>query len=293
MWLLGRMLDSGMASTLLENASGRARSAAGFLTLAVALAAPGPARAQTGFPPVAYTARQLACVGFRESSRSSIRTESGGRVRENSAGRDGLLVMHGEPAAAAIRLEAWYDSLALWRKSPEATVTPDTDGLLGGRFRGTLTPDGHYRAEARPFVPDEVAEVAEVAGTLEDYLPPLPPRQLRPGERWRDSTGVEIQRLADSALSGVPLYRFAVSSRREGSKPVVPGDSVPVEMTQVTEERGTFVWHPMLGVLRRERHIVADAAVPAGGRVRRAVRSRIEQQIVIQREPDAACPAPE
>jgi hypothetical protein len=281
-----------MTSTLFGYTCGRARATGSLLALAAGLASPGLAGAQTGFPPVAYTAGQLACVGFRETSRSSIRTESVGRVRENSAGRDGLLVVHAEPAAAAIRLEAWYDSLALWRKSPEATITPDTDGLLGGRFRGTLTPDGRYTAEARPFVPDEVAEVAEVGGTLEDYLPLLPPRPLRPGERWRDSTGVEIRRLPDSALSGVPLYRFAVESRREGTDAVARGDSVPVELTQVTEERGTFVWHPMLGMLRRERHIVVEAAVPAGGRVRRAVRSRIEQQIVIEREPAAVCPAP-
>jgi hypothetical protein len=172
----------------------------------------------------------------------------------------------------------------VWRRSAEATLRPDTDGLLGGRYRGSLSPDGTYSRKAVPFIPDEVAEVAGMATALDDLFPPLPPHPLHSGEVWTDSAGVTIRRLADSALSGVLLHRFELQVRRETRRTGGERDTLPLELRQSSEERGTFVWHPTLGLLHRERLIVVQTSVPAGKAVRQAIRSRVEQRISLTRE---------
>jgi hypothetical protein len=240
--------------------------------------------AQDGFDPVRYTAEQLDCAQFLETSESKILTQSGGRDREQAAGRRGVWRFRARPAAADLELEGWLDSLALWRRSPETTIRPDTDGLLGGRYRGVLTRNGVYRSRVRPFVPDEVAEVAGMATALDDFFPPLPPRQLRPGQVWSDSTGLKIERMADSALSGLPLYRFMLEARRETRSARIPGDTLSLRLHQVSQERGSFVWHPLLGLVKRERRIVVETTVPPSPTVQQAVRSRIEQRISVLRD---------
>jgi hypothetical protein len=230
-----------------------------------------------------YQPEQLHCSRFVESSESRILTQTGNRDRKQTAGRTGLWQFSTRGAPDGLELEGWLDSLVLWRQSEEAMIRPDTDGLLGGRYRGTLSSRGAYSAEAGPFIPDEVAEVAGMATALEDFFPPLPARPLAPGEVW-DGRGVRIQRLPDSALSGVPLYRFRLQIRSE-TRDREPGqDSVPFELHQVSRETGTFVWHPVLGLLRRERNIVVETTVPAGGPVRQAIRSRIQQNIRLARD---------
>jgi hypothetical protein len=240
-------------------------------------------RGQDGFGPVQYSPRQLDCARFLESSDSKILTQSGGRDREQTTGRRGVWRFRAAPAGAEVTLEGWLDSLALWRRSAETTIRPDTDGLLGGRYRGTLSRNGAYLSTARPFVPDEVAEMADMATALDDFFPPLPPGQLRVGEVWSDS-GVMIRRMSDSALSGIPLYRFALEARRETRSAAGAHDSLPLPLHQVSQEHGTFVWHPMLGLVRRERRIVVETTIPASQSVRQAVRSRVEQRISVLRD---------
>jgi hypothetical protein len=219
-----------------------------------------------------------------ETARTRIGTQSGGKDREQTAGRRGVWRFRAAPAEHGIALEGWLDTLVVWRRSPEATLRPDTDGLIGGRYKGSLSPAGTYRSRVRPFVPDEVAEVAGMATALDDLFPPVPTRALHPGEVWTDSTGVRIQRLADSALSGLPLYRYSVEITREKQSAVVESDSVPLQLHQISTERGTLVWHPTLGLLKRERGIVVETTVPPGRVVREAVRSRIEQRIELIRD---------
>ena len=109
----------------------------------------------------------------------------------------------GAAGAGGSGLEAWYDSLASDAREPRRNLTPDTDGLLGGRYRGTLTAPAATRRQARPFVPDEVAEVAELGGALEDLLPAAAAGGAPAvGRRWTDSAGLELRRLADSAAGG-------------------------------------------------------------------------------------------
>ena len=240
-----------------------------------------------------YRAEQLNCARFLETSESRILTQSGGRGREQTAGRSGVWQFRAAPTGQELALVGWLDSLALWRRSTETTIRPDTDGLIGGRYRGALTSQGAYASKTRPFIPDEVAEVAGMADALDDFFPPLPRAKLRPGQSWSDSLGVTIRRLPDSALSGVPLYRFALVSRKRASSAKPQGDTLPLRLQQTSQEQGTYVWHPQLGLLRRERHIVVETRVPPSRSVPQAVRSKIEQRIRVERDlavpPTARC----
>jgi hypothetical protein len=231
-----------------------------------------------------YSTAQLDCARFLESAESNIRTETGGRIRLQTSGRTGVWEFRAASARNnAIAIEGWLDSLSVWRRSAETVTRPDTDGLLGGRYRGTLSLTGSYHSTVRPFVPDEVAEIAGMATALDDFLPPLPRSQLRPGQSWTDSAGITLRRLPDSALSGVPLYRIALESRRHNDRADI-GDSVPLRLKQVSVEHGSYVWHPSLGMIRRDRRIVVETSVPPGGSVRQSVRSRIEQRITTTRD---------
>jgi hypothetical protein len=233
---------------------------------------------------IAYNSTQINCARFLETAGSDIQTQTSGRIREQTAGRAGVWQFRARPVVGAVELEGWLDSLALWRRSKESTIRPDTDGLLGGRYRGTLSSTGVYASQARPFVPDEVAEVAGMATALDDFFPPLPPRPLQPGEAWRDSSSVTLRRLADSGLSGVPLYRFELEVQRETRGAPVAGDTTVLPLRQVSREHGTFVWHPFLGLLRRDRRIVVTTNVPAGRRVPQSVQSRVEQRVTLVRD---------
>jgi hypothetical protein len=234
-------------------------------------------------PAAKYVAHQLDCARFLELAESDIQTQSAGRVREQTSARRGVWQFRAEPAVDGVSLEGWMDSLSLWRKSKEGTLRPDTDGLLGGRYRGTLSPVGAWVSHARPFIPDEVAEVSGMASALDDFFPPLPARSLAPGRTWTDS-GVTIRRAADSAASGVPLARFELEIQRVTNGASVPGDTASVRIRQVSREYGTFVWHPTLGLVRRERRITVETSVPAGRAIRQPVRSRIEQRITVRRD---------
>jgi hypothetical protein len=233
---------------------------------------------------VRYSAPQLNCAQFLETAESNIQTETSGRILKQTAGRRGVWQFRATPAVEGMSLEGWLDSLSLWRKSRETTVRPDTDGLLGGRYRGTLSGSGTYLSQARPFVPDEVAEVAGMGTALDDFFPPLPPRLIRPEQAWSDPSGVTIRRMADSGMSGVPLYRFELEVKREARSNPMPNDTAPLRLRQVSREHGTFVWHPLLGLLRRDRLIVVETSVPAGRTIRQPVRSRVEQRITVLRD---------
>ena len=125
-------------------------------------------------PAVSYTAEQLQCARFLEIGESRILTEAGGRIRNQTSVRRGFWQFRATPSKDDVGLEGWLDTLVLTRRSPEAAISPDTDGLIGGRYRGILSRTGSYTSRVRPFVPDEVAEIAEMSGALDDFFPPLP-----------------------------------------------------------------------------------------------------------------------
>ncbi|HET7470559.1 MAG TPA: hypothetical protein VFJ81_12830 [Gemmatimonadales bacterium] len=235
--------------------------------------------AQQPAPPILrYTAAQLDCASFVEHSRTQLDAETGGRRRREILTRRGVLRFRARPSGDSLTLEAWYDSLALSRESPEVTLRPDTDGLIGGRFRGTLSPDGRYREAVRPYIPDDVAEVADVGRTLSDLLPPMPRRPLAVGERWTDGAGLELQRIADSSARGRPVRRLLLRTRAQTDTAAVRGDTMQLPATEVTTEAGEVDWDAERGLLRRTRHIVIETTVPAGGPLKLPLRSRLEQQ---------------
>lgn len=242
---------------------------------------------------IGYTAGQLECARFLETGDSRILTEAGGRIRNQTSTRRGFWQFRAAPSNGNVGLEAWLDTLVLIRRSPEAAIRPDTDGLIGGRYRGTLSSSGVYTSNLRPFVPDEVAEIAEMSGALDDFFPPLPGRALRSGEEWTDSLGLTIRRLPDSTVSGVPLLRFSLKNRKESRAAATPADTLPLKLRQKTGEEGEFVWHPALGLLRRERRIVVETTVPPSRSVRQAVRSKVEQRITVVRDPRMSRGAPQ
>ncbi|HEX7338066.1 MAG TPA: hypothetical protein VF252_12745 [Gemmatimonadales bacterium] len=234
---------------------------------------------------VAYAPQQLQCARYLEDGKSSIQTETDGRIRNQTSERRGYWQFRASRSDAGIALEAWLDSLTLTRRSPELTLSPDTDGLLGGRYRGVLSRTGAYRSEVQPFIPDEVAEVAGMGTALDDFFPPLPPLPLEVGKSWTDSAGLTIRRLRDSSLSGLPLFRFELHRKAETRvSAATRGDSLAVPHRQVSEESGSFVWHPTLGILRRDRRIVVQTAVLVSRTVRRPIRSRLEQRVVVHRD---------
>jgi hypothetical protein len=251
-----------------------------ILLLGPSVRTPGPSQDWV----VAYSPSQLQCARFHETGQSSIHTESGGRIRDQTSERRALWQFRATPGKSGIALEGWLDSLTITRTSPETTISPDTDGLLGGRYRGSLSPAGTYTSEARPFVPDEVAEVTGMATALDDFFPPLPPKHLPVGKSWTNSKSLTIRRLADSSLSGLPLFRYELERKLETRVTATREDSTQVPHKQVSEERGTFVWHPTLGLVRRDRKIVLETTVPVSRSVRRPVRSRVEQQISVTRD---------
>jgi hypothetical protein len=260
-----------------------ARERLGSILLALTVTSEALAQHSAAPAEFRYTPAQLACAGFEEHSRARLDGQTGTRLRRETLTRDGLWRLHARPAGRMLQIEAWYDSLALTRESAEGTLTPDTDGLLGGRYRGKLTSTGRYTAEARPFIPDEVAEVAELSGAMEDLLPPLPPVALSVGQRWADSSGLELHRLTDSTAGKRAIRRLALRSRSETSQATIRGDTLTLPARQTTVEEGQIDWDPAQGFARRDRHIVVETSVPAGGPLRQPLRSRLEQDITVVR----------
>jgi len=234
--------------------------------------------------PPAYTAAQLHCARFAETSRSDTETETARGAVKATTERDGVWSFRARDSSGGISLEAWYDSLSLRRRGAESEVSADTDGLIGGRYRGLLRPSGVYTELVQPFVPDEVAEVADLAAAARDLLPPLPPVALGPGESWRDA-GIELTRLPDTVVAGRSLLHYRLDARAEASQAMPHGDTVPVPLRQTTAERGDIYWSPGAGFVRRTRDITVDAIIPSGGRIRQPVRSRVVQRVELTRLP--------
>jgi hypothetical protein len=239
--------------------------------------------------PPAYSAAQLHCARFAETSRSEIETETARGSVKASADRDGVWTFRARDSSGGVALEAWYDSLSLRRRTAESEVTADTDGLIGGRYRGLLTPLGGYLEIARPFVPDEVAEIADLSGVARDLFPPLPPRPLGRGESWT-GRGLELSRLPDTVVAGRALLRFRLQSEGETREAVPRGDTVPIPIRQTTVEQGDIFWSPATGLIRRTRDITVETTVPTGGRIRQPVRSRVIQHVELTRLPASSCP---
>jgi hypothetical protein len=245
------------------------------------LVVPALVLVQGGGP--AYHPLQLDCARYRQQSRSEIQLEGGRQRARETTGRDGVLVVRATARDSALFLEAWFDTLSVWREGSGERLEPETDGVIGGRFKGVLTRLGGFTALDRPFVPDEIAQVADVGDALEELFPPLPPVALAPGAGWKDEFGSVLTRMPDGMNRGrrVERYRLIRRSEREESR-WLP-DSSEVRTSRRQEEAGVFEWSGELGPLRWEREISTAVSVPAGGVVRQPFRTRIVQQVTVER----------
>jgi hypothetical protein len=209
--------------------------------------------------PARYTEAGLACATFRETVETEIRTSLGTSVREEHAGRTGVLTVRATRGDSGLEVLAWFDSLAVWREGPEGRAVPDTEGLLGGRWLGLLDPRGRYASRVVPFIPDEVAGVADLRGILQDFFPVLPDSVLGDGATWRWST----QASSDSTT--------------------VVEDSLAIPVHRESIEGGSLVWNQGIGPVRWEREITVTAKIPAGRPFPRGVVSVVRQVVRVER----------
>lgn len=253
------------------------------MTAAVAAALPAQQQPR-------YTAADLACAVFEEQVRTTIRSRSGRAETSDRAGRDGLLVVRSADSAGVLLVEAWYDSLAVWRETAAGTEHADTDGFVGGRYRGRLQPDGRFEVFAHPFVPDDLATLADLRRAFDDFFPPLAPVPLALGGVWT-GPGLEIRRLDGGRHGALAVERFRWTRAGAGDEPVTAGDSL-VTVRQETRERGELSWSAAHGPVAWERRIRVDARVPERAGVLRAMTSTVEQDVRVTRQTGhPACPA--
>ncbi len=240
----------------------------------------------------AYVATQMPCARFGESVRSELTVQTAGRTATATSGREGDLIVAttASPAGPALQLVAWFDSLRVWRSAGGNRGEPDASGVLGGRYRGELLPDGSFTTGVSPFVPETVREVTELANALDGMFPLLPPRVLQSGEEWRSGDSLAIRRLSDST----GLQRYRVQVMRRGPVHPAAGDTLTPTYVRNLNDRGVAAWDPARGPMRYDHAITVEAEVPVGGAVRAPLRSLVEQQVVLERRPDppgGTCPA--
>lgn len=246
--------------------------------------------AQTSSTRPAYHAADLDCAQFVQAIHSEVRTVFGSRISRRESGREAVVIVRAHTTATGLRLVAWFDSLSLWEQSDAGRSSPDTDGLVGGRYRGRLSADGIYVSEEVPFIPDELAAVADLLHAMDDLLPRLPPVSLPVGSVWEDTSGVRIRRLADSAGAAGPLQRYSLTAKRMRSGTRQFNDTTPFQFQETQEEKGQMVWDAASGLLRWQRTIAAESEVPAGGLLKQPIRASLRQNEVLERLP---APAPE
>ena len=249
-----------------------------FLLLVTSSAAQAP-------PRPAYHPAQLDCARFRQQVQSVILLEGGRERSRETTGRDGTLTVRASAADTLLRLEAWFDTLAVWREGSGERLEPGTDGVIGGRFRGTLTRSGGFTESDRPFVPDEIAEVAEVGDALRELFPPLAPVGLVPGGAWKDPFGTVIMRIPDASRDGRRVERYRISRRLEREESRLLPDSTEVRAQRSETESSVVEWSGELGPLRWDREINVVVTVPMGGPVKQPFRTRIEQKVTVERVP--------
>ena len=229
-----------------------------------------------------YTAELLRCVGFEEEVRTTVDARRGMQGWQERGTRRGMLQLRARPDPQGLIFEAWYDSLEVEYTRPESKLTPDTDGLIGGRWTGTMFPHGQAALSERPFIPPELAQVSDLSDALLDFFPPLATAALAQGARWTDSLGLDVERLRDSAAGSERLhrYRWRITSRG-GETPAVADTSVRIR--QEIEDEGTIAWSIARGPLGWRREIRVTTRVSAGRRGGTPSEGRVTQVITVRR----------
>jgi hypothetical protein len=229
-----------------------------------------------------YTAELLRCVAFEEEVRTTVDARRGMQGWQERGARRGLLQLRARPDPQGLAFEAWYDSLKVEYTRPDSRLTPDTDGLIGGRWTGTMFPHGQAALAERPFVPPDLAQVSDLSDALLDFFPPLATAALTQRARWTDSLGLDVERLKDSTAGDEQLqrYRWHIVSHG-GETPAVADTSVRIK--QEIEDEGTIVWSVARGPLAWRREIQVTTRVSAGRRGGTPSEGRVTQAIIVRR----------
>lgn len=229
-----------------------------------------------------YAAPMLAAASFDQRVRAEVSTQAGGSTRLERIGRDGRLELRATRGREGIEVEAWFDSLVIWRDGPEGRVTPDPDALIGGRYRGVLEPDGPMQVTVRPFLPDPLIEVTDLSGVLDDFLPRLPRVALPTGGVWQDA-GFRIVRRSDSVAAGTALHRYRWRRAQADTTAQAWTDSLHYLVRSELDQEGDLVWHPVHGPLAWHARSTVQMEIPADGAVRRSARSRMTEETWVWR----------
>lgn len=230
---------------------------------------------------------RFRCAAFSEVVYSTIRSQSGRAVVEDTAVRQGVLVVR---RLGVDSIESWYDSLAVWRGAGGVREVPETDGVIGGRFRGVLSPDGRYRPIVRPFIPDQLLDVSDVGVALDEFFPLLPIVALPRGAEVRDSTGRRVRRTADITLGNGKGRRYEWTAERRRGRRQVVDDTLGVGVDEQSAETGSMIWQSELGPLSWTRTVTVNAKVPSQGTLKRNVYSQVVQRITVTRKVEySAC----
>lgn len=222
-----------------------------------------------------YPVRGLDGARFDERIRSDVTTRTGDASHQRvilRTARFGILL-------AGDTLVVSADSLALSETSNGATRALDTDGFVGGRYRMRLDSLGRAHLLERPFVPDELVEVSNLATAMDDFFPPAPPAMLS-GTSVNDALGRQWRRLSDS--SGVERYRWTFVDRDATPKPTLDSAASAVTTRLVLREEAWLAWDGRRGPFAWERHIVTQAVTSVRGRL---VQASVEQRIAVRRLP--------
>lgn len=227
-----------------------------------------------------YQSDQFGCAGFGESVRTVILPQGADPMAAEGAGRRGILMVRGTPAADGTDLTLWYRELEVWRDLGHDRLAPDTDGLIGGRWRGRLGPLGPLVLDARPFMPPDVLTAADLSNAPADWLPALPEAALAVDDTVETDLGERtIWRPSDS--SGVRRLAWRSDRIRSAVEPVF--------LTERVREAGAMAWDPSAGPMAWHRTVTVDAEARRGGAGGRVARTRLTQQIDVIRITDAGC----
>ena len=267
-----------------------------FVVAMVAVLPCGKTLAAQADSSMQYQAALLACVSLHQSVLSDLETQHGDDLRRETAGWEGDLVLRAQAdTGGLVSVTAWFERLRVWRDIPEGRLEPATAGMLGGRYRGALSPDGDYRAISTPFVPDAISAIVAMATALDELFPPLPPAPMVPGGTMTDGRGWSFDRLTDTVMASGTAWRLRLFRNDTTTVSVDWGDGRFSEGQSVEEERGRMVWQPGVGPLSWIRRITTVVTLPtiavSGLPVRTEVRQerRFEHHGVLAPE---RCPSP-
>ena len=229
-----------------------------------------------------YSAELLRCSAFVEEVRTTVDARRGMQSSQEKGFRRGLLQVRASPAEKGLAFESWYDSLSVDYTTSQGKVSPDTDGLVGGRWTGTILPHGQASLVDRPFIPPELAQVSDLSDEMVDFFPPLATVGLAVGKEWSDSLGLEVERLRDSTGAGERLLRFRwrITSHGGGTPAVV---DTSVRLRQDIEDEGVLAWSPSRGPLGWRREIQVDTRVAASRRGGTPAEGRVTQVVIVRR----------